>query len=64
MGIYDLADCTAGALWLSSQGLADRKRLFIAGDSSGGYTTLGCLAFFPEVFAAGAVLHVTLKYTV
>lgn len=54
MGVYDVADCTAGALWLCTQGLADRQRLFIAGDSSGGYTTLASLAFHPDVFAAGA----------
>lgn len=56
MGVYDVADCTAGALWLCTQGLADRQRLFIAGDSSGGYTTLASLAFHPDVFAAGAAL--------
>ena len=56
-GVYDIADCCNGALWLSAQGLADRKRLFIAGGSAGGYATLACLAFHPDVFAAGAVLH-------
>ena len=53
-GIVDVADCCNGALHLAKQGLADRNRLAIRGRSAGGYTTLACLAFRPDVFKAGA----------
>ncbi|HEX8993564.1 MAG TPA: prolyl oligopeptidase family serine peptidase [Anaerolineales bacterium] len=53
-GIVDVADCCNGALYLARKGLADRGRLAIRGRSAGGYTTLACLAFRPDVFKAGA----------
>ena len=53
-GIVDVADCCNGALYLVKKGLADRDRLAIRGGSAGGYTTLACLTFRPEVFKAGA----------
>ncbi|KAJ2867476.1 Esterase lipase thioesterase active site [Coemansia erecta] len=53
-GQVDVQDCCAAALHLADRGLADRKRLSIMGGSAGGYTTLACLAFRPEVFAVGA----------
>ncbi|KAJ1788886.1 Esterase lipase thioesterase active site, partial [Coemansia sp. RSA 2399] len=53
-GQVDVQDCCAAALHLADRGLADRKRLSIMGGSAGGYTTLSCLAFRPEVFAVGA----------
>ncbi|KAJ1664578.1 Esterase lipase thioesterase active site [Coemansia sp. RSA 1646] len=53
-GQVDVQDCCAAALHLASLGLADRARLSIMGGSAGGYTTLACLAFRPEVFAVGA----------
>ena len=53
-GIVDVDDCCNGALYLVKQGLADRDRLAIRGGSAGGYTTLACLTFRPEVFKAGA----------
>lgn len=52
-GIVDVDDCCNAALYLVQQGLADRDRLAIRGGSSGGYTTLACLAF-RQVFHAGA----------
>jgi dipeptidyl aminopeptidase/acylaminoacyl peptidase len=39
---------------LAAQGQADHDRLIIRGRSSGGYTTLAALTFYPEVFSAGA----------
>ncbi|MEM7252805.1 MAG: prolyl oligopeptidase family serine peptidase [Pseudomonadota bacterium] len=52
-GIYDVADCVHGALFLSDRGAADRDRLAIRGGSAGGYTALAALTFH-DVFAAGA----------
>jgi len=52
-GIADVADCVAAARHLAAQGLADPKRLVIAGSSAGGYTTL-CAVTFHTAFAAGA----------
>jgi dipeptidyl aminopeptidase/acylaminoacyl peptidase len=51
-GIVDVDDCTAAALHLVEEGLADRERLAIRGGSAGGYTTLAALCF-RDVFRAG-----------
>ncbi|KAJ2728526.1 Esterase lipase thioesterase active site [Coemansia sp. D1744] len=56
-GEVDVQDCCAAALYLADSGLVDRKRLSIMGGSAGGFTTLACLAFRPEVFAVGASLY-------
>ncbi|PIA18242.1 alpha/beta-hydrolase [Coemansia reversa NRRL 1564] len=56
-GEVDVRDCCAAALHLAELGLVDRKRLCIMGESSGGFTTLSCMAFRPEVFAVGASLY-------
>ncbi len=53
-GIVDVEDCCNGALFLAEQGLVDRERMAIRGGSAGGYTTLACLTFRPQVFRAGA----------
>ena len=53
-GVVDVNDCCNGALHLAEKGLADRDRLAVRGGSAGGYTTLSCLTFRPEVFKAGA----------
>lgn len=52
-GVADVDDCTAGAIYLVEQGLADPARLMITGGSAGGFTTLAALAF-RSVFKAGA----------
>lgn len=52
-GIVDVADVTAGARFLASQGKADQNKLIIRGGSAGGYTTLACLTFH-DTFRAGA----------
>ncbi|KAJ2454969.1 Esterase lipase thioesterase active site, partial [Coemansia sp. RSA 2424] len=56
-GVVDVEDCCAAALHLAAEGLVDRRRLSIMGGSAGGFTTLACLAFRPEVFAVGASLY-------
>ncbi|KAJ1956332.1 hypothetical protein GGI12_005333 [Dipsacomyces acuminosporus] len=56
-GEVDVQDCCAAALYLADAGLVDRRRLTIMGGSAGGFTTLACLAFRPEVFAVGASLY-------
>jgi len=56
-GVVDIDDVCAGATYLVEQGLVDGERLCIDGGSAGGYTTLGALAFRPEVFKAGCSLY-------
>jgi dipeptidyl aminopeptidase/acylaminoacyl peptidase len=46
-------DLTDGANYLSSEGIADSKRIGIYGGSYGGYATLAGLTFTPEVYACG-----------
>jgi len=46
-------DLLDGAEWILKGGIADPKRLGIAGASYGGYAALSALAFHPEVFACG-----------
>jgi dipeptidyl aminopeptidase/acylaminoacyl peptidase len=45
-------DVTWGVKYLIAQGIADPKRVGIAGGSYGGYTTLAGVAFTPGVYAA------------
>ena len=47
------ADVRAAAEHLVATGVADARRLGVAGRSYGGYLTLAMLAFFPGIFAAG-----------
>ncbi len=46
-------DLTAGAEYLINKGIADHKRIAIAGGSYGGYAALAGLTFTPDVYAAG-----------
>ncbi|HEV3383290.1 MAG TPA: S9 family peptidase [Gemmata sp.] len=46
-------DLIDGVDWLVKQGVADPKRVAIAGGSYGGYATLVGLTFTPDVFACG-----------
>jgi dipeptidyl aminopeptidase/acylaminoacyl peptidase len=46
-------DVSDGVRFLIDQGIADPKRIGIAGFSYGGYSTLAGLAFTPELYAAG-----------
>jgi len=52
-GVVDVDDCINAARYLVARGLADEKRLIIAGGSAGGYTTLAALTF-RNVLKAGA----------
>jgi dipeptidyl aminopeptidase/acylaminoacyl peptidase len=52
-GIVDLNDSVNAAEHLTTENLADPKRLAISGGSAGGYTTL-CALTFRTVFRAGA----------
>jgi len=55
-GVVDVEDAVAAAQYLVARGDVDPARLAIRGGSAGGYTTMACLAFRPEVFAAGISL--------
>ncbi|VAW50877.1 Prolyl oligopeptidase family protein [hydrothermal vent metagenome] len=52
-GILDVEDCCDAALYIVSQGLANKNQLIIRGSSAGGYTVLAALTF-ASVFSAGA----------
>ena len=52
-GRVDVDDAVAAAQYLAERGDVDPARLAIRGGSAGGFTTMACLAFRPEVFAAG-----------
>ncbi|MHB8958434.1 MAG: S9 family peptidase [Candidatus Limnocylindrales bacterium] len=56
LGVVDVDDVTAAARFLAARGDVDPARMAVAGGSAGGYTTLACLAFRPDVFAAGISL--------
>lgn len=49
-------DITWGAKWLVAKGIADPKRIGIAGGSYGGYATLAGVAFTPDVYAAAVAI--------
>ena len=55
-GVVDVDDSTAAARFLAGRGDVDESRMAIMGGSAGGFSTLACLAFRPEVFAAGISL--------
>lgn len=52
-GVADVDDSVAAARFLADRGSVDGARLGIRGGSAGGFTVLACLAFRPDVFAAG-----------
>lgn len=56
-GIYDVEDAVSGARYLVTEGLADERRLVIAGGSAGGYTVLQTLIHHPGVFKAALCLY-------
>jgi dienelactone hydrolase len=49
-------DVTAGAQWLSAEGIADPKRMCIYGEGYGGYAALWALAKTPDLFQCGVSL--------
>jgi dipeptidyl aminopeptidase/acylaminoacyl peptidase len=42
-GVVDVDDCTNAAIYCAAQGLADKNRLAIEGDSAGGFTVLSSM---------------------
>lgn len=46
-------DITDGVQWLIKQGIADKKRIAIMGQSAGGYAALAGVTFTPEIYACG-----------
>ena len=52
-GVVDVDDCVNAARHLVARGLADPRRVAIAGGSAGGYTTLAALTM-RDYFRAGA----------
>lgn len=46
-------DITDGVQWLIEQGIADKKRIAIMGQSAGGYIALAGVTFTPEIYACG-----------
>lgn len=61
---YDVAD---GTRWVIAQGIADPKRICIAGASYGGYATLMGMAIDPDLYRCGfewlGVTDIELMYT-
>ncbi|KAN0039058.1 hypothetical protein ACTA71_001252 [Dictyostelium dimigraforme] len=51
-GLYDSADLVNAALYAVEMGLADKNKMFIDGQSAGGYATLCCLTFY-DIFKGG-----------
>ncbi len=56
-GVADVDDCVAAGRFLADRGSVDGARMAIRGGSAGGFTTLACLAFRPDAFAAGISLY-------
>jgi dipeptidyl aminopeptidase/acylaminoacyl peptidase len=55
MGVGSMQhDLTDAVRWAVREGIADPRRIGIAGVSYGGYATLAGLAFTPELYACGA----------
>lgn len=55
MGVGSMQhDLTDAVRWAVREGIADPRRIGIAGISYGGYATLAGLAFTPELYACGA----------
>jgi dipeptidyl aminopeptidase/acylaminoacyl peptidase len=51
-----LGDLLDGVRWAVDRGIADRKRVGVFGGSFGGYQTLCCISFHPEIFACAIEL--------
>lgn len=51
-----LRDLLDAVKWATDSGLADPKRIGAMGGSGGGYLTLCCLAYHPDLFACGVDL--------
>jgi dipeptidyl aminopeptidase/acylaminoacyl peptidase len=52
-GVADVDDCVGAARFAAREGVADARRVVVAGASAGGFTAL-CALTFRDAFAAGA----------
>lgn len=53
MGGVDAEDCAACAKWLLENGF---EKVAVTGGSHGGFLTMCCLTFYPELFAGGSAV--------
>jgi dipeptidyl aminopeptidase/acylaminoacyl peptidase len=56
MGRLDTEDCSAAAIFLAKEGLADPKKIAVTGRSHGGYLTMTCLTSHPDLWAGGSAV--------
>lgn len=56
MGDVDASDCAVGARYLIENNLADKNKIVVTGRSHGGFLTMCCLTFYPELFAGGSAV--------
>ena len=56
MGGVDTNDCATGVKYLIENGLADKDKIAVTGRSHGGFLTMCCLTFYPDLFAGGSAV--------
>ncbi|MBL8091794.1 MAG: S9 family peptidase [Anaerolineales bacterium] len=56
MGGVDANDCAAGVKFLIENNLADKNKIAVTGRSHGGFLTMCCLTFYPDLFAGGSAV--------
>ncbi|HCK65730.1 MAG TPA: hypothetical protein DHW49_05655 [Anaerolineae bacterium] len=56
MGGVDTNDCAAGVKYLIENNLADKNKIAVTGRSHGGFLTMCCLTFYPDLFAGGSAV--------
>lgn len=56
MGGVDAEDCAAGVKYLIENNLADKNKIAVTGRSHGGFLTMCCLTFYPDLFAGGSAV--------
>ena len=56
LGRGDTNDCTAAAVYLAREGLADPQRIAVTGISYGGFMTMTCTTKYPDKWAAGSAI--------
>lgn len=56
MGGVDNNDCAAGVKFLIENVLAEKNKITVTGRSHGGFLTMCCLTFYPDLFAGGSAV--------
>lgn len=56
MGGVDAKDCAAGVKYLIENNLAHENKIAVTGRSHGGFLTMCCLTFYPDLFAGGSAV--------